>query len=91
MTRAFQRGSVLLRLDDSRVIDAEHPLRPEEGEFERHRDFLPDGTVVLMQSPERYINHSCDPNCYVYSAHHERFLLAMCDLAAGEEISSITL
>jgi hypothetical protein len=85
-TQAFQRGTVLLRLDDSRVIDAQHPLRPNAGELERHRDFLPDGTVVLMQSPERYINHSCDPNCFVYSAHRSRFLLARRDLAAGEEI-----
>jgi len=83
----FRRGTVLLRLDDSRVVNAAHPLLPEAGELERHRDFLPDGTVVLMQSPERYINHSCDANCYVYSAHRERFAMAKRDLAAGEEIS----
>jgi|SRR5215831_1238252 len=86
LTEAVPRGSVLLHLDDSRVVDAEHPLRSEAGELEHHRDFLPDGTVVLMRSPERYINHSCDPNCYVYSAHRERFVLAKRDLAAGEEI-----
>jgi hypothetical protein len=86
VTQAFRCGAVLLRLDDSRVVDAEHPLRSEAGEMEHHRDFLPDGTVVLMQSPESYINHSCDPNCYVYSAQHERYLIAKRDLAPGEEI-----
>lgn len=86
VTQSVPRGAVLLRLDDSRVVNAEHPLRPEAGELERHRDFLPDGTVVLMQSPERYINHSCDPNCYIYSACRERYLLAKRDLAAGDEI-----
>lgn len=85
-TQAFRFGAVLLRFDDSRVVDAGHPLRPEAGELERHRDFLPDGTVVLMQSPERYINHSCDPNCFVYSAHRERFLLARRDISTGEEL-----
>ncbi|MBS1806529.1 MAG: SET domain-containing protein-lysine N-methyltransferase [Acidobacteria bacterium] len=54
--------------------------------MEYHRDFLPDGTVVLMQMPERSINHSCDPNCYVYSVKRERFLLAKRDITAGEEI-----
>lgn len=86
-SQAFRRGSVLLHLDDSRVVDLEHPLRTEAVELECHRDFLSDGTVVLMQVPERYINHSCDPNCYVYSVHRERFLLARRDIAAGEEIS----
>ena len=85
-THVLPCGTVVLRLDDSRVVDANHPLRPDAGELERHRDFLPDGTAVLMQSPERYINHSCDPNCFVYSANHERFVLAKRDLAAGEEI-----
>jgi uncharacterized protein len=86
VTQAAPRGTVILHLDDSRIVDPQHPLRPDNGELERHRDFLPDGTVVLMQSPECYINHSCDPNSFVYSAHRSRFLLAKRDLAAGEEI-----
>ncbi len=85
-TQPFRQGAVILRLDDSRVVDAIHPLRPEAGELEKHRDFLPDGTVVLMRSPESYINHSCDPNSYVYSALQKRFLLAKRDIAAWEEI-----
>jgi uncharacterized protein len=84
--QAVRRGTVLLRLDDSRVIDSAHPLRPEDGESALHLDFLPDGTVILMPSPECYINHSCDPNCYIYSAGRERFVLTKRDLAAGEEV-----
>jgi SET domain-containing protein len=83
---AIRRGAVILRVDDSRVIDGEHPLRPEDGEFAIHRDFLPDGTVALMCSPERHINHSCEPNSYIYSANRKRFLLAMREIGAGEEI-----
>jgi hypothetical protein len=77
---------VLLRIDDSRVLDSDRPLRPENGESPTHRDFLPDGTVVLMQTPERYINHSCDPNCYVYSAERERYVLTRRNIAEGEEL-----
>jgi SET domain-containing protein len=83
---AINRGTVILRVDDSRVVDERHPLRPEDGESAIHRDYLPDGTVTLMRSPERYINHCCEPNSYVYSANRKRFLLAMRDIAAGEEI-----
>lgn len=77
---------MILRVDDSRVVDADHPLRPELGEDGAHRDFLPDGTVVLMRAPERYINHSCEPNCFYYSVERQRFVLAKRDIAAGEEI-----
>jgi SET domain-containing protein len=80
------RGAVILPLDDSRVIDVERPLRPEFGERAIHRDFLPDGTVVLMQEPERFINHCCEPNAYVYSANRQRYVLAMRDIHAGGEI-----
>jgi hypothetical protein len=83
---AMRRGTVLLHINDSRVLDSDHPLRPDHGESLIHRDFLPDGSVVLMQPPERHVNHSCDPNCYVYSAHRERYLIAKRDIAAGEEL-----
>jgi hypothetical protein len=85
-TEAIHRGDVILRVDDSRVVNEEHPLKPEEGESAIHRDFLPDGTVTLMRSPECFINHSCQPNSFIYSALRERFLVAMRDIAAGEEI-----
>jgi len=83
---AISPHAVILHLDDSRVIDLAHPLRPEDGESELHRDFLPDGTVILMQSPERYINHCCEPNCYIYSANRDRFLLSRRAISPEEEL-----
>jgi SET domain-containing protein len=82
----ISRGTVILRVDDSRVVDEKRPLRPEDGELSIHRDFLPDGTVTLMRSPERHINHCCEPNSFIYSVDRERFLRAKHDIAAGEEI-----
>lgn len=52
-----------------------------------HCDYLPDGTVVLWQEPECYINHSCDPNVYVYAVDKDRFMLAMRDVSTGEELT----
>jgi SET domain-containing protein len=83
---AINRGTVILHVDDSRIVDDDYPLRPEDGESAIHRDYLPDGTVTLMRSPERHVNHSCEPNSYIYSANRKRFLLAMRDIAADEEI-----
>lgn len=79
-------GEVVLRIDDSRIVDDAHPVREDLGEDPDHCDWLPDGTIVLMQAPERYINHSCDPNVYAYSVDYERFIIARRDIAAGEEL-----
>jgi hypothetical protein len=83
----ISRGDVLLRIDDTRVVDDEHPIREDLGENADHCDYLPDGTTVLMQEPERYINHSCDPNVFVYSVGKTRFVLALRGILAGEEIT----
>ena len=79
-------GEVVLQIDDSWVIDDSPPVRERLDKDSDHYDYLPDGTTILMQEPERYINHSCDPNLFVYSVDKTRFLLAMCDIAKGEEI-----
>lgn len=63
--REFAEGEIIRAIDDSRIVDDGHPLRPEAGEFDYHCDYLAGGRVVLMASPERHINSSCDPNVYV--------------------------
>ncbi len=86
--RALAPGETVLIIDDSRVVDAAHPLRPELGEFDYHCDYLAGGKVVLMPSPERHINHSCDPNSYVKTRLGLRHVLARRPIAAGDEITS---
>jgi hypothetical protein len=58
----FAPGGVVLRIDDSRVVTDAEPLDPKKGEFEHHCDYLAGEKVVLLQPPERFINHACDPN-----------------------------
>jgi hypothetical protein len=81
----FRRGQVLLEIDDSRVVDDAHPL--DRSESRHHRDYLANGKVVLMQFPERYINHSCDPNVSVATVEGKRLVTALRDIPAGEEIA----
>ena len=85
--RAFGTGETVLVIDDTRVIDEAHPLRPEQGEYERHCDYLAAGRVVLMQAPERHINASCDPNTFVKTLGGLRHVVARRPIAAGEEIT----
>ena len=86
-SRPLARGEVILHIDDSVVVRPDDPILGKLiGGEPDYCDYLPDGTIVLMQEPERFINHSCDPNVYVYFLDKDRFVVAMREIAAGEEI-----
>src|SRR5262245_29482227 len=100
-TRDFQAGETLLVLDDSHVVDDDHPLDTAAGELPHHCDYLSGGRVVLMPSPERYINSSCEPNTRVVTRQASgqggqgrqgeqgggRHVVALRPIVAGEEIT----
>ena len=83
--RPFSKGAVVLVIDDSRVVDDLHPL--SSADDARHCDYLEAGKIVLMQPPERHINHSCAPNTYVKTVDGRRLVMALRDIQAGEEIT----
>jgi hypothetical protein len=85
--RDFAEGETVLLMDDSRVVDAEHPLRPGLGEFERHCDYLEGGKVILQKFPERHINSSCDPNAYARRDARGSRVVARRHIRPGEEIT----
>jgi uncharacterized protein len=85
-TRTYEPGEAILPIDDSRVVTRETPLDPERGELPHHRDYL--GTHdVLMQEPERYINHCCEPNTYVQTRAGVRWVVAYRAVAPGDELT----
>jgi hypothetical protein len=83
----FRQGDHILQYDDTRVVSPEHPLLPEDDEKVEHLNWLANGKVVVAQYPERYLNHSCDPNSYVQSKGHWRYLIALRAIQSGEEIT----
>lgn len=85
--RDLQAGELILAIDDSRIVDEGNPLDPDLGEFEYHCDFLENGKTVLMQSPERHINSSCDPNVFVKTIEEIRYVVALKYIEQGEEIA----
>ena len=82
----FKKGEVILEIDDSHVVTDLTKLTKEQYEFEL--DYLANGKIVFAQSPERYINHSCDPNTFAKTMQGGRKLVAMRDIKDGEEITS---
>ena len=85
--RDFAEGETVLLMDDSRVVNDDHPLRPELGEFDYHCDYLEGGKVIFQQYPERHINSSCDPNAFAKRSGGTSRLVARRFIKAGEEIT----
>jgi hypothetical protein len=83
--RAFAPGDIVHVLDDSRIVDEAHPLLP--GEHAHHCDYVAGGQTVLMPSPERYINSSCDPNTVVRTRAGVRRVIALRAIEPGEEVT----
>jgi hypothetical protein len=79
-------GDRIREVNVIREITLECPLRPELGERAEHCDY-PDGKVVLIGEPDRYLNHSCDPNGWVLYEANRCFIVARRDIALGEEIT----
>ncbi len=72
------------------VIVAWHPkvLTREQAEGlsaeEKHYLYPEGDTMLYMQPPERYMNHSCEPNTHVIGKSD----VALRDIQPGEEITS---
>ena len=81
----FKIGETVLIIDDTHVVTNESKLTPQQHEYDC--DYLSNGKVILMQKPEKFINHSCDPNTYVKTIKGIRHVLAMKDIKKGQEIT----
>jgi len=88
--RAFRKGELLLEIDDSDPVLDRAQLTPEQ-EIYIDVFIAVDGQerTTWMKSPEKYINHSCDPTSYVLTdmTSGVRRTLARKDVRTGEEIT----
>lgn len=82
--RDFSPGTLVLTIDDSHIVTDETQLTPEQHEFDL--DYVA-GKTILMQEPEKYINHSCDPNVYVRTRAGVRHVFALRKITRGDEIT----
>jgi uncharacterized protein len=88
--KAFRAGDSILEIDDSDPVPDRSQLSPEQAIF--IDVFIgADGTqkTTWMKSPERFINHSCDPNSYVRTdlSSGVRRSVARKNLRPGDELT----
>lgn len=81
----FKVGEIILDIDDSNVVTDPSKLSDEDNAF--NCDYLDNGKVILMQDPERCINHSCDPSTYVKTIDGVRKVIAKKNISKGDEIT----
>lgn len=80
----FKEGEIILTIDDSHVVTDATQLTKEQHEFDC--DYLAD-KIIVMQEPEKCINHSCDPNTYMRTENGVRFVLTIRQINKDEEIT----
>jgi SET domain-containing protein len=79
-------GDVVRKFDLEREVTPESPLRPERGERPEHCPLI-DGRFYLVGSPDRYFNHSCDPNVYLRFGANRIDVVARREISAGCELT----
>lgn len=81
--RSFiKKGTIVFLWHPKILSKQEADTLPDE---ERRHYLYPEGNKMLwMQPPERYLNHSCDPNTSVVGQSD----VALRDIQPGEEITS---
>jgi SET domain-containing protein len=81
--RAFTAGETVLRWDLSHLLPKEELASlPEQERVYTHP--FDEKRVMIVQPPERYVNHSCENNTVVRDFRD----VAIRDINAGEEITS---
>ncbi len=87
--RDYKKGEHIFHVDLTKLkrqtvkeIDENHNV---EGD---HSDYVGHGKYVIDHSPASYMNHSCDPNCYVkMKTIVVKDVYAMRDIERGEELT----
>lgn len=80
--RMFKKGEVVLHWNPKRLSEDE--IESVSEEERRYINKLEDGSSVLMQVPEKYVNHSDQPNTRAEGESD----IATKDISEGEEITS---
>ena len=78
----FKKGEIALKWNPKIIVRSEIDKLPKT---EKHYiQKINSNKYLLMQPPERYVNHSCDPNTYVKNNCD----IALKNIRKGEEVTS---
>ncbi len=87
-TKDFHADELIYQRDETRLVTLENPINEAAREFSWHCTGIGGGRVILLPTPDRYVNHSCDPNCFTVFIDGAGFKRALRDVRAGDELTS---
>ena len=79
--RSFKKGEIVIKYNLKELSKEEFNKLPES---EKHFTSKEKGKIWLFPSPERFVNHSCEPN--TNPNLNDKFDFAIRDIKKGEEI-----
>ena len=91
-TRRIRKGERVAEYVGERVTHEEADVRYDDDSMDEHHTFLftvSSRTVIDATrdgNDSRYINHSCDPNCESEIVRGRVYIVALRDIAVGEEL-----
>jgi len=81
--RNFKKGKTVIIWHPKCTIPKEK-VRLLSNDEQNHTTYAGKGNYSVMGSPERFVNHSCEPNTYVKNKRD----IALRDIKKGEEITT---
>ena len=81
--RDFKKGEPIHVWDTTHVVSLQEYERLPKTE-QAYVDRREDGSLIMMQPPEKYVNHSCEPNTSAIEGRD----VALRDIKKGEELTT---
>lgn len=81
--RDFKKGEVIIKYNLKPLTKGEYKILPRSEKMFTHTQY---GVIYLYSEPERYINHSKNPN--TYQDHGNQADVALRDIKKGEMITT---
>jgi uncharacterized protein len=81
-TKNFKKGEVVIDWSESPVLTKAEAKKVPQKEH-KYLYYVDDNKQILVTTPARYVNHSCDPNTFIKGFYG----LAKKDIMKGEEIT----
>ena len=86
--------------EDMRIVEYKGALVPQDEAWRREQRYLPRQRIWIFTingrwardagfggNIARYVNHACNPNCYVEIFGHHIWIIASRDIEPGEELT----
>ena len=82
-TNPIKKGQVVIKWNIKHELNRDD-LRSLSRYDKDHLNYIGRGKYIVMSSPEKFVNHSCNPNTYVKNGKD----VAIRNIKKGEEITS---